>query len=101
VFRIYKKLNSKTNKLSKINPCATKVLALLLYVFLVEQEIRIRDYLTADCDFFIFNKNLIIFFNKKYLYEFSALLKVRIKIIKIRLRIFYFQEYYYTSYTRV
>jgi hypothetical protein len=53
------------NAIAMLNPCATKVLALLLYVFLVEQEIRIRDYLTADCDFFIFNKNLIIFFNKK------------------------------------
>ena len=83
------------------NPCATKVLALLLYVFLVEQEIRIRDYFTADCVFFIFNKNLIFFSNKKYLYEFSALLKDRIKIIKIRLKIFYFQENCYTSYTRV
>ena len=86
--------NLDRNHVINVNPCATKVFALLLYVFLVEQEIRIRDYLTADCDFFIFNKNLIIFFNKKYLYEFSALLKVRIKIIKIRLKIFYCQEYY-------
>jgi hypothetical protein len=62
-----------------LNPCATKVLALLLYVFLVEQEKRIRDYFRANCVFFIFNKNLIFFFNKKCLYEFSALLKVRIK----------------------
>jgi hypothetical protein len=51
----------------------------LLYEFLGEQEIRIRDYVTASCVFFIFNKNLIFCFNKKYLYKFSALLKISIK----------------------
>jgi hypothetical protein len=61
------------------NPCATKVLAFLLYEFLGEQEIRIRDYFTASSVFCIYNKNLIIFFSKKYLYENSALLKINIK----------------------
>ncbi len=72
-----------------INPCATKVdefvyratkvLAPLLYEFLGEQEIRIRDYFTASSVFFIFNKDLIIFFDKKHSNEFSALLKISIK----------------------
>jgi len=57
------------------NPCATKVLAPLLYEFLGEQEIRIRDYFTASSVFFKCNKDLINFFNKKHSYEFSALLK--------------------------
>jgi hypothetical protein len=46
-----------------LNPCATKVLAPLLYEFLGEQEIRIRDYFTASSVYFICNKDLIIFFN--------------------------------------
>ena len=58
------------------NPCATKDLAFLLYEFLGEQEIRIREYFTASSVFF---NNLIIFFSKKYLYEISALLKISIK----------------------
>ena len=61
------------------NPCATKDLAFLLYEFLGEQEIRIREYFTASSVFFIYNKNLIIFFSKKYLYEICALLKISIK----------------------
>jgi hypothetical protein len=58
-------------------PCETKVLAPLLYEFLAEQKIRIRDCFTASSVFFICKKDLIIFFNIKHSYEFSSLLKIR------------------------